>query len=309
MLLRELVEQALPAVSAASRPTYATGLRLLARRLGDRDLEHVTLADLVTLRDAVRHASGVHIVTSARARGRRLRSYDPDAHGKGAAENFVRATRFCFSYAVSLGFLPVSPAERLKAPRRPQPPERPLLEHELADIWTTATTTGDDPELDGLLLMFLRHTAARREGCLNLCLCHLDPTRGRVTLSEKNGETREVPLAARLAEGLLTHARNRTAALDSDTVFRYRDGTPLTRRRFNSLFDRIDRHLGWTEPLDVGAHWIRHTTLADIAAVSGVRVAEAYAGHQPASLGVIGIYTKPTFADLEAAYAAVFAPR
>ena len=72
----------------------------------------------------------------------------------------------------------------------------------------------------------------------------------------------------------------------------------MTRRRFNSLFDRIDRHALFTEPLDVSAHWIRHTTLADVAAVSGLRVAAAYAGHAPESLGVIGRYTRVDFEDL-----------
>ena len=80
----------------------------------------------------------------------------------------------------------------------------------------------------------------------------------------------------------------------------------MTRRRFNSLFDRIDRHALFTEPLDVSAHWIRHTTLADIAAVSGLRVAAAYAGHAPESLGVIGRYTRVEFEDLVDAYEAVF---
>jgi site-specific recombinase XerD len=80
----------------------------------------------------------------------------------------------------------------------------------------------------------------------------------------------------------------------------------LTRRRFNSLFDRIDRHTDFTEALDVSAHWIRHTTLADIAAVSDLRVAAAYAGHSTGSLGVIGRYTAVTFEDLQDAYRAVF---
>jgi site-specific recombinase XerD len=72
------------------------------------------------------------------------------------------------------------------------------------------------------------------------------------------------------------------------------------------IFNRVDRHLGWTEPLNVGPHWIRHTTLADILSVSDVRVAEAFAGHKPSSVGTIGRYTKPTPDDLRAAYEAVF---
>ena len=91
----------------------------------------------------------------------------------------------------------------------------------------------------------------------------------------------------------------------SDTAI----AVPSTRRRFNTIFDRVDRNVGWTEPLDVGAHWIRHTTLADIAAVADVRVAAAYAGHSPDELGVIGRYTQVTFEDLCDAYEALFGPR
>jgi site-specific recombinase XerC len=92
-------------------------------------------------------------------------------------------------------------------------------------------------------------------------------------------------------------------------VFRYRDGTPLTRRRFNSLFDRLDRHCDWSEQLDVGAHWLRHTTLSDIAAVSGSRVAQEYAGHKPGRAHTIELYDHVEFDDLVAAYEQLFGPR
>lgn len=309
LTVRELMPEVRSVVSSKSLPTYGTGLRLLETSLGDVPLSEVRAVDLRRLRDDVQRRAGQQRVDSARSRGRPLRAYDPDAHGQGAAENFVRAARFFFAYAVDAGHLAASPAEALTAPPRAAAPERPLTEDELAQIWRVVTTTGNDIELDRRILAFLRHTAARREGCLNLCLDHLDHRRRSVLLTEKNGRTRELPLQARILSDLETFARSRGASGAGDAVFRYGSGRPLTRRRFNSIFDRVDRHLGWTEPLDVAAHWIRHTTLSDIAAVAGVRVAAAYAGHADSSLGVIGRYTKVSWEDLCDAYEAAFGAR
>src|SRR3954447_4955717 len=107
----ELIDEALTAVSEKSRPTYGTGIRLLGQELGERPLAAVHLADLEALRDRVRRDVGIATVARARRSGRRLASYDPDAYGKGAAENFVRATRFFFAYACRAELLASSPAE------------------------------------------------------------------------------------------------------------------------------------------------------------------------------------------------------
>lgn len=304
------VHEAMPSVLAAvPRPslrTYASGLSLLARDFGDRDVQQVSVLELRALRDEIEHTTGERIVVRARSTGRRLRSYDSRSFGQGAASNFVMAARFFFRYAIDAGWAPSSPAEALVPPKRHPAVRRPLTSEELAEIWKVATTTGQDPQLDGHLLTFLRHTAARRSGALNLAVGHVEPARGRVLVSEKYGDTRALPLSASLGWELLDFAASRGSTRASDPVFRYRSGTPLTRRRFNSLFDRVDRHTDFTEALDVSAHWIRHTTLADIAAVSDVRVAAAYAGHAPGSLGVIGRYTAVTLDDLQDAYRAVF---
>lgn len=304
--VRQIAPEVLRSVPPKSLPTYGKGLRLLVAELGDLDVAAVRLPHLEALRDTIRRTAGQQVVEKALRTGRPLRAYDPDAHGQGAAENYVRAARLFFRYAVSSGHLAASPALELRAPARLPAPERALTSEELGEIWTVATTTGRDPRLDGLLLTFLRHTAARREGVLNLAIDHLDLRRPSVTLTEKNGRTRELPLRSDLVESLASFARARAASKPGDRVFRALSGRPITRRHFNTLFDRIDRHVGWTRPLDVGAHWIRHTTLTDVAMVAGARVAAAYAGHADAAVGVIGLYTKVTFEDLLAAYEAVF---
>ena len=187
------VREALPAVLAAvplpSKRTYTSGLRQLASTFGDRELDRVGIVELRALRDSIEQHTGAHIVARAVERGRRLRSYDPQSFGQGAASNFVMAVRFFFRFAVDVGWLTSSPAEALKSPRRHPGLRRPLLPEELAEIWTVATTTGQDMELDELILTFLRHTAARREGSLNLTVGHVQPLNDRVLLSEKYGHT------------------------------------------------------------------------------------------------------------------------
>jgi integrase len=185
----------------------------------------VRLTDLEYLRERLRSDVGVATVSRAHATGRRLRAYDPDTYGKGAAENFVRGMRFFFHYARKAELLSHSSAVGLQPPRRPRAPERPLTQAELTQIWDVAVNFGKDPELDELLLTFLRHTAARREGCLNLAIDHLDGMRGSVTLTEKGGETRELPLATWLllpARATRSEARRLTLR---------RSGLPLPKGR------------------------------------------------------------------------------
>lgn len=304
--VRSLLPRVLKLCPPKSLPTYRIGFMRLVDDLGDRPIDAVTLLDLESLRNRVQREVGQRKVAKARETGRRLRSYDPDAHGKGAAENFVRSARFFFRVAQDAGLVAVSPATNLRPPRRPQAPERPLTAPELADVYRVASHTGDDTQLDHLVVLFLRHTACRREGALNLVLGALDAERGTVTVSEKAGEVRALPLDRGLARDLSVFARARGARFDADPVFRFKNGRPMTRRRFNTLFDRLDEHTDWSEPLDVGAHWIRHTTLSDVAAVAGIRVAEAFAGHAPSDGPTIFRYTKVPFEELRAAYEAVF---
>lgn len=304
--IHDLMPRVVAAVPAPSLRTYASGLCVLDDRLGARSLERVTVLDLRSLRDQIERTTGERIVARAVRTGRQLRSYDPRAFGQGAAANFVEAARFFYRYAFEAGLVSHSPTEGLATPRRHPAVRRPLADWELAQIWSVATTTGRDPELDALLLTFLRHTAARRSGALNLVVGHVKPATERVNLCEKYGDTRTLPLRADLGTRLLAFAASRGSTAPTDPVFRYANGTPLTRRRFNALFDRVDRHTDFSEMLDISAHWIRHTTLADIAAVSDIRVAAAFGGHRPQTLGVIGRYTAVTFEDLRDAYRAVF---
>jgi integrase len=194
-----------------SRDTYNAGFTRLVAAFGDRPLDAITLPDLTRLRDRTGERVGARIVARARALGRELRSYEPRSHGYGAAENFVRSCRFFFRCAVGDHHLGRSPAADLHAPPRPPAPERALTPDELAEVYRIASTTGHDPELDRLLLEFLRETAARRSGALSLVLGALDSERRAITVTEKGGRSREVPASPQLLHRMQRFALARGA--------------------------------------------------------------------------------------------------
>lgn len=304
--VRLYLPRALELCPAKSLDTYHAGFSRLDGAYGPMRLDEVRPTDLELLRDRTRAEVGARKVDSARCTGRSLGSYDPDAHGHGAAENLVRAVRRFFRCAVADGVLASSPATELAAPRRPLPPERALTTVELADLYRVASGTGNDQELDTRLVRFIRHTACRREGTLNLTLDALRADRPSVTVVEKFGVARELPLAGREIAALVDFARGRGARCGADAVFRYRNGRPISYRRFDNLFGRLDRYTEWSEQLDVGAHWIRHTTLTDVAAVAGLAVAAAYAGHRAPSKNPTLRYVSVGFEDLARAYDTLF---
>lgn len=307
--VEEFLPVALERCSEKSLPTYKLHFRRLANEIGTLRLDEVTVDDIERLRDKVRAETADRKIERASETHRPLRSSEHDAHGHGAAENFVRASRYFFQLAVKRRLIHHNPARDVPIPKRKPAPERPLTAEELRDFAFVACSTGNDPELDGLLFEFHRKTAARREGGLNLRLQDLDPRRGAVTLTEKFGKTREQPLDVDLLERLRAFAVARGAVFPTDKVFRSRKGTPITRRRYGILYDRLDAHTEWSEVLDIGIHWLRHTTLDDVRVVADERVAQAYAGHADDSGATILLYTKVRFEELAAVFEVIFGPR
>jgi site-specific recombinase XerD len=275
-----------------SLPTYRPHVRRLVEAHGTASLGAVSKGDLVVLMELVQQ----DVIAKKKAKGEKV---NPDRDGKGAQENFVRAMRHFFNFAYDDNKISASPAERLKPDKRPKSLRRALDERELEELWAVAITGGNDPDLDALILDFCRETACRREGILNLTVGDIDVERRAVHLSEKNGDERDIPVSQRLMQRVLKHAVDRGARHDTDAVFRQRRGVPLTRRRFNSLFDRVQAALPWAARIGVSLHWIRHTTLKDGEIVGGLRKAQGYGGHSDETNGVTGTYTKVTWGLLQ----------
>ncbi|WP_233606381.1 site-specific integrase [Micromonospora sp. Llam0] len=103
-------------------------------------------------------------------------------------------------------------------------------------------------------------TACRRGGALGLRLTDLDTHRGLVRLTEKGAALRWQPITLDLAAHLDDHARTRGAVLPSDQLLRYRNGRPITSRRYDHLWKRIGEQLPWVATQGISAHWLRHAT-------------------------------------------------
>lgn len=286
--LGEFAGQVLELLSGRTLGTYRHHILRLVDEFGDRRLDEVQPLELERL--------------AVRTRRDALELRDAK-HGFGAQESFVNATRFLFTCAQKAGHLRENPSVALARPRRRRSVRRALSSDELAALFDAVMTTSRDPELDVLILAFARETACRREGILNLRVADVQPVPS-VMLYEKFDEQREIPISEQLERALRAHVRARPSS--TDAVFRYRDGQPLTDRRFDTLFKRVGDHLPWAKSLGVSLHWIRYSTLTDIRMSSGERVASAYAGHGDQSGGITGLYTRATFDELRAAHRHLF---
>lgn len=283
----EHFDRALEECPGASRSTYKTNFRRLSERFGEKPLDLVTTNELKDLGKAV-------FALSIRNGG----------IGIGAQSSFVHSARFYYRIAIADGVLRDNPAQGLELPRRRRRVRRALTEAELTAVYETVLDTSRDPTLDMLLLDFHRETGARRGGAVALRISDVNPARPSVLLREKGGHEREIPASLNLIRRMLATAERRGAKTPNDAVFRYRNGDALTRRRYNTVFGHVQRELEWARRLHVSIHWFRHTTLSDVAAASGIRVAAAFAGHEDRT--VTDVYTTPTFEDLLRGHRMIF---
>lgn len=284
----QFLEHVLAVAPPASKRTYKTGFNRLVAAFGAQSIADVQAPDLDSMCNELFAAT------------RRAGSSD----GTGAVRGFTSSARFWYGQAVRLGHRNDNPAQLLTMPARRRRVRRALTESELRDVYRVVASGGTDPILDMLILDFHRETAARMGGALQLRTSDLNLNRGSVLLREKYGHEREVPASRELLYRIAEHTASRSTSEPDAEAFRYRNGSALTRRRYNSIFKRVQTQLPWAKRLGVSIHWLRHTTLTDISNASGSRVAAAYAGHSERS--VTDIYTVPTFEDLQAAHMIVF---
>jgi hypothetical protein len=90
--------------------------------------------------------------------------------GRSAEEHLVAALRCLYRRAVDDGLIAEAdnPARKVAKPRRLPTTRRALPDTRLAEINEVAARTGDDPELDTLILRLHSETACRRGGALAL---------------------------------------------------------------------------------------------------------------------------------------------
>jgi integrase/recombinase XerC len=230
------------------------------------------------------------------------------AAGRSAEEHLVAALRCLYRRAVDDGLIAAAdnPARKVAKPRRLPTTRRALPDTRLAEINEIAAATGDDPELDTLLLRLHTETACRRGGALALRPQDLDPDQCLILLREKGETVRWQPVSPTLMARLIKHSQERYAPPDGQ-LLRYANGHPITSRRYDHLWARLGRHLAWVRTQQVSSHWIRHTTLTRVERNFGYAVGRAYAGHADSGreTGATATYVRASLAEVAAALAAL----
>jgi site-specific recombinase XerD len=286
----------LPRVRAAAGPganrTYGSYWTIMDRMWGERRLDQISATDI----EALQH----HAATTARSRRN-------SRHGRHAGEHVVAAARAIYTRATADGYLTTaaSPAHRVAKPRRLPSTRRALTPDELNQINAAARTSGNDAILDALLLRLHTETACRRGGAIALLLADLDTSNCLIRLHEKGGTQRWQPVSPALADRLADHADHRGATAPGDALLRYRDGRPLTSRRYDHLWKRLGHELPWIAAHGISTHWLRHTTLTWVERHYGYGIARAYAGHTDSTGPATTTYIKANLHDVAIALAAM----
>src|SRR6266576_12763 len=281
------------AVSAGARRAYGSYWNRVVEQWGERRLDEPTPTEIRQLMAYVK----THVVQRRNARG-----------GRSAQEHLVAALRCLYKRAVEDGLITEAdnPARKVAKPRRLPSTRRAVPDTRLAEINQVAAATGDDPELDTLLLRLHTETGCRRGGALALRSQDLDPEQCLVLLREKGETVRWQPVSPTLMAALLQHAGERHAPADGQ-LLRYRNGRRITYRRYDHLWERLGRHLPWVRAQQMSMHWIRHTTLTWVERNFGYAVAKAYAGHTDngSDTGATATYVRATTHEVAAALAAL----
>jgi integrase/recombinase XerC len=262
----EYVPQVAAAVSPGTRRVYGTYWERLCQHWGTRYITEPTPLEIKRLAEDIRGT----IVVRRNTRG-----------GRTAAAHLISALRCLYRHAVMDGLISETenPAAKVPKPRPLASSRRAISDTQLAQISHVAATTGNDPELDTLLLRLHTETACRRGGALALRPRDLDPDQCLVYLREKGGTARWQPVSPTLMRHLRAHHAQRSDGDQNSSLLRYREGRPLTYRRYDHLWHRIGQHLPWVATQQITTHWLRHTTLTWVERRCGYAVARAYAGH------------------------------
>ncbi|WP_026268476.1 site-specific integrase [Micromonospora sp. CNB394] len=289
----EYVPVVAAAVTAGTRRAYGSYWKRVLQLWGQRRLDEPTPSEIEQLAEYVK----THVVSRRNARG-----------GRSAAEHLIAALRCLYKKAVADGFIAAAdnPALKVAKPRRLPSTRRAVADTRLAEINEVAASTGDDPALDSLLLRLHTETACRRGGALALRPADLDPDQCLVLLREKADTMRWQPVSPTLMRYLQRHAEER-GATETGQLLRYRNGQPITRRRYDYLWVRIGEHLPWVYVQQISTHWLRHTTLTWVERNFGYAIARAYAGHSEngGDVGTTATYVKATLQEIAGALSAL----
>src|SRR5271167_4223293 len=234
-------------VSDGCRRAYGSYWNRVVEQWGSRSIDEPTPSEI---RQLVQHVRA-NVVPRRNSRG-----------GRSAAEHLIAALRCMYKHAEEDGLITrdENPARKVDKPRRLPSTRRAVADTRLAEINHAAATTGDDPELDTLLLRLHTETACRRAGALGLRPDDLDSGQCLIRLREKGETVRWQPVSPTVMARLTEHGQERHAP-PGGQLLRYRNGRSITSRRYDGLWTRIGRVLPWVRTQQISMHWIRHIVL------------------------------------------------
>nr|BFE56482.1 hypothetical protein GCM10020063_010080 [Dactylosporangium thailandense] len=288
----EYIDKIEGAVLAGTRRAYLTYWRRVRAHWGQRRLDEPTASEIKQLAELTRTAAIVR--SNSRS-------------GRSAAEHMIAALRCLYRHAIDDGLLPESanPALRVPKPRRLESTRRALTDAQLASITGVVCATGNDPDLDTLLMRLHIETACRRGGAIALRPIDLDVEQCLIRLREKGETVRWQPVSPTLMQHLIEHNRQRGGG-HNEQLLRYRNGRPITRRRYDYIWQRVGQRLPWVAAQGVSTHWLRHTTLTWVERNLGYAIARAFAGHTGRNdAGTTSTYVKADIHEVATATAAL----
>ncbi|MFD6107842.1 tyrosine-type recombinase/integrase [Nocardia salmonicida] len=219
----------------------------------------------------------------------------------------VSAIRCLYRYAKRDGYISAinNPSTDMDKPARLPSTRRAIGNRQLAEIIHIAATTGNDPALDTLMLRLHLETACRTGSALRLRDEDLDPEQCLIRLFGKGGTVHWQPISPTLMASMLEH-QERSHDLGQQ-LLRYRHGNPITRRRYDHLWNRIGRHLPWVATQQITTHWLRHTTLTWVERNFSYATARAFAAHaEPSGQDSTTLtYVRASIEEVAAAVAAL----
>ena len=279
---------------------YDNHWKRLESKFGDKDIASLKANDVVKVallaeEDSIKHWNSINI--TRQQKGLPLKEFT----GANAYNACVDAISVVFKYAIDEELITLNRTHSVKRKEIDPPKRHGLTNAQIVELLDTAASGGNDPVLDHLIMWTQVETGARMSGILKLQLGDIDTKRQTITLVEKRSKKRVQPVTRELMENLMRLAGSRGARVRTDSVFRYlpnKDGisSPLTSKRFETLWKRLGQTLPWVASQGISSHYLRHTVLTWVDRVAGHSVARAYAGHSAGD--TTDFYTSVGFSEI-----------
>lgn len=263
--LGEYIDRVRRKVPPKTLRTYDSAWRAISQVWGDRVLSEPTTRQIEELMDA-------HQIRSrARANSR---------GGESAAENLLSALRHVYKHAVRDRLIDPSsdPAAAARLPGRRAGKGDVLTSEQLREVIRVASSTGDDPELDELIVHLHIQTASERQAVIDLALHDLDRDNCLVRLRTRGGGFHWHPVSPRLMAALGRHAERRGGREVTHRVLRKRNGRPISYRRYDGLWKRVRENLPWAKELEVTTYSVTETVRVHVRQLFGETVERVYIG-------------------------------